>query len=352
MTKRTRTVKIGDKKIGGSNPVLVQSMTKTHTNQIAATIKQIHRLEKAGCELIRVAVVNKTDVAALKKIKASISIPLIADIHFDYRLALASIDAGVDKIRINPGNIGEDWKVRAIIEKARAADIPIRIGVNSGSLPSRILKKYKTPTPAAIIAAVKESVRLFEKNHFFALVLSAKAVNVQDTIKVYETLRANFDYPLHIGITEAGLPFRGGIKSAVGLGILLSKGIGDTIRVSLTGDPIFEVIAAYEILAALGLRNKKPLLISCPTCGRCQVDLVKLARKVERRLRYYDDFIKVAVMGCVVNGPGEARVADFGIACGKGRGIIFSKGKEIKRTTEARLVDTLFEVIDAHFNHR
>lgn len=347
-----RVVKIGAVELGGNNPVVVQSMTKTKTRNVKATVNQIKRLERAGCELVRLAVVDRKDGAVLNRIKKSVGIPIIADIHFDYRLAMQAIDAGVDKIRINPGNIGESWKVTEVIKKAKDTNTPIRVGVNSGSLPNKILRKHKHPTPAAILDTVDDALAIFRKNHFRDIVISAKGADVKTTITVYEKLNKKFVYPLHLGITEAGLPFRGGIRSAVGLGILLNQGIGDTIRVSLSADPVMEIVAAYEILDSLGLRRHNPVLISCPTCGRCDVKLVSIARTVEQRLKNYKKFMKIAVMGCVVNGPGEAREADFGIACGKRTGLVFAKGKEIKRVKEERLIDELFEVIDENINNR
>jgi (E)-4-hydroxy-3-methylbut-2-enyl-diphosphate synthase len=351
MRKPKRIVAVGSVKLGGFHPIAVQSMTKTKTHDVSRTIRQIRRLERARCEIVRVAVVNRDDAAALKKIKESIRIPLVADIHFDYRLALTAIDAGVDKIRINPGNIGDARKIAAITKRAQDKNIPIRIGVNSGSLPRTVLKKFKHPTAQAIVETVRRCLDIFRRNRFYNIVISAKGVDVDSTIKAYTILDKNFQYPLHLGITEAGLPFRGGIKSAVGLAILLHQGIGDTIRVSLTGDPVLEVVAAFEILHALELRKEHPVLISCPMCGRCDVALEKIAHQVDQRLARYDAYIKVAVMGCVVNGPGEAREADFGIACGKHRGIVFAKGKELKRVRESQLVDALFEVIDENINH-
>ncbi len=347
-----RVVKIGAVELGGNNPVVVQSMTKTKTRDVRVTVNQIRRLERAGCELVRLAVVDRKDGAVLSRIKKSVGIPIIADIHFDYRLALQAIDAGVDKIRINPGNIGEPWKVTEVIKKAKDTNTPIRIGVNSGSLPRKILKKHKHPTSAAIVETVDDALMIFRKNNFRDIVISAKGADVKTTIAVYKKLNEKFDYPLHIGLTEAGLPFRGGMRSAVGLGILLNQGIGDTIRVSLTADPVMEVVAAYEILDSLGLRRHNPVLISCPTCGRCDVKLAKIAHTVEQRLKHYKTFMKVAVMGCVVNGPGEAREADFGIACGKKIGLIFAKGKEIKRVKEECIVSELFEVIDENIDNR
>ena len=352
MKRKKRQVTVGGVKIGGDSPVVVQSMTKTKTHDVKATLRQIKRLEKAGCEIIRVAVVDKRDSDALKEIKNKIDIPIVADIHFDYRLAMLAIDAGIDKIRINPGNICESWKTIQIIERAQNAGVPIRIGVNSGSLPKKILKKYKHPTPEAIVETVVDMLTIFGKKKFNDIVLSAKGADVLTTIDVYNKLHRLFDYPLHLGITEAGLPFRGGIRSSVGLGILLNQGIGDTIRVSLTADPVMEVIAAYEILDSVGLRRHRPVLISCPTCGRCDVKLEEIANAVERRLRNYNNHMKIAVMGCVVNGPGEAKEADFGIACGKKMGLIFAKGKEIKRVKEKLLVNQLFEVIDENIDHR
>lgn len=352
MKRHTRTVQIGNVMIGGKNPIAVQSMTKTKTHDVTGTVRQIRRLENAGCDIVRCAVVDKRDAAALAAIKRRSRIPMVADIHFDYRLAMLALDYGVDKIRINPGNIGAAWKVREIIGKARDTNTAIRIGVNSGSLPGSKTRQYKRSSTKAILETVEDALSEFKTQRFHNIVLSAKGADVLDTIAVYRALHKRVTYPLHIGITEAGLPFRGGIKSAVGLGILLHEGIGDTIRVSLTGDPVMEVIAAYEILSALDLRRYKPVLISCPTCGRCEVDLIPMARKVEKRLSRYTEPIKVAVMGCVVNGPGEARDADFGIACGKKRGIVFRKGKEVRRVKESMLVDTLFEVINENLTDR
>lgn len=349
--KQKRVVRIGNLRIGAGHPVAVQSMTKTKTSDVTGTVSQIRRLQRAGCELVRCAVVNRDDVAALRQIKTSVSIPVIADIHFDYRLALGAIKAGADKIRINPGNIGDVWKIEEIIKQARANEIPIRIGVNSGSLPKEVLKKYGHPGVDAIIDSVRAATAIFLENDFNHIVLSAKGVDVRQTIEVYKILNEEFDFPLHIGITEAGLPLSGAVKSAVGLGVILYFGIGDTIRVSLTSDPVYEVVAAYAMLSALGLRQRGPMLISCPMCGRCEVNLERMARNVEKRLKKYAPFMKVAVMGCVVNGPGEAREADFGIACGKGVGAIFAKGKEIRRVKESKLVEELFEVIDENINN-
>jgi (E)-4-hydroxy-3-methylbut-2-enyl-diphosphate synthase len=351
MRRNKRVVDIGTIRIGGTHPVAVQSMTKTKTSDIKGTLRQIHRLERAGCELVRCAVVNRTDAESLAQIRTKMNIPLIADIHFDYRLAIAAIDAGVDKIRINPGNIGETWKIEKIIKKAKEHHIPIRIGINSGSLPERILEKYGHPTVEAVVETAREALKIFDDSGFNDVVISAKGVEVCDTVRTYRLLDERFDFPLHLGITEAGLPFAGSIKSAVGLGILLHEGVGDTVRVSLTADPVKEVVAAYEILNALGLRKHDPVLISCPMCGRCEVDITRIAREVEKRLKKYRNFMKIAVMGCVVNGPGEAREADFGIACGKGVGSVFARGKEIRRAKEKEIMDILFEVIDENLDN-
>jgi (E)-4-hydroxy-3-methylbut-2-enyl-diphosphate synthase len=343
---KTLPVLVGKVQIGGNAPIVVQSMTKTKTEDVQATIKQIHRLGKAGCEIIRVAVPNQTAAQALKKIKQQINIPLIADIHFDYRLALLSIKAGADKIRINPGNIGATWKIKEIIRVAKDYKIPIRIGVNAGSLEKDILRKYQYPSARAMVESLKKMIDLFEKNDFSDLVLSAKAFDIFTTVEAYQDISKHYSYPLHIGLTEAGLPFEGAIRSTTALALLLAKGIGDTIRVSLTGDPVLEVIAGYELLNSLDLREHGPIIISCPTCGRCEVNLFKLTRRVKKALAKYRKPIKVAVMGCMVNGPGEAKNADYGIAAGKRSGIIFSKGKVIKKCTEGDLVAALLSEIN------
>jgi (E)-4-hydroxy-3-methylbut-2-enyl-diphosphate synthase len=326
-------------------------MTKTRTADIKKTVAQIKRLEKVGCEIVRVAVLDKKDASALKEIKKQTRIPLVADIHFDYRLALQAIDAGVDKIRINPGNITEKWKITEIIKRAKDHSIPIRIGINSGSLPKMIIQKYIHPTTEAMIETLNSILEVFYENNFYNLVISAKCPDVLKTIEVYEAIHNRFDFPLHLGITESGLSFHGSIHSAIGIGILLYKGIGDTIRVSLADKPEKEVIAGFEILRALNLRTFGPRLIVCPTCGRCQVNLFRIANQVGKRLDSEKLPLTIAVMGCVVNGPGEAKEADFGIACGKGIGSVFAKGKEIKRVKENRLVDELFEVIYENINN-
>lgn len=351
MEKIKKVVKIGNVKIGGHNPIVVQSMTKTRTSDIKRTVAQIKRMVMAGCELVRLAVVNKNDANALGEIKRQINIPLIADIHFDYRLALMAIDAGVDKIRINPGNITEEWKIAQIIKKAADNSIPIRIGINTGSLPKKIMQKYGSPTLEAIIETLNSALEIFYKHNFSDIVISAKCADVLETINVYELIHTNFDFPLHLGITESGMLFSGSIRSAVGIGVLLYKGIGNTIRVSLAADPVKEVIAGYEILKSLKLREYGPKLIVCPTCGRCEVNLVKIARLVEKKLNHTKKPLTIAVMGCVVNGPGEASQADFGIACGKHIGTIFAHGREIKRVPEKKLVDELFEVINENIDY-
>ena len=338
---RTKPIFVGKVQIGGDAPIVVQSMTKTKTENVAATVKEIHRLEKANCEIVRVAVPNQTAASAIKEIKKRITFPLIADIHFDYRLALISIKAGADKIRINPGNIGAGWKLKEIIKAAKDYQIPIRIGVNAGSLEKQVLDKYRSPTAKALVESLSNTIEKFEKNNFNQLVLSAKAAEVLTSIAAYEEIAQLYSYPLHLGLTEAGLPFEGAVRSTTALAILLAKGIGDTIRVSLTGDPVLEVVAAYELLRSLALREYGLMIISCPTCGRCQVNLIDLTEKVKRALIKYKEPIKVAVMGCMVNGPGEAKGADFGIAAGKRAGLIFSKGNIIRKCAEKDLVSAL-----------
>ena len=321
----------------------MQSMTKTRTEDVAATVRQIRRLEKLGCEIIRCAVPTMQAAEALGKIKSRIAIPLVADIHFDYKLALASIKAGADKIRINPGNIGERWKTEEVIRAARDKGIPIRVGINSGSLPKAILKKYARPSARAIVATLDDALEPFDKLRFRQIVISAKASDVPSTIEAYQTIAGRYRYPLHLGLTESGLPFEGAIRSAAALAVLLQLGIGDTIRVSLTGDPGLEVRAAYNLLQALHLRRYGPVLVSCPTCGRCQVNLAGIARSLKKRLDKLPRgvTISVAVMGCTVNGPGEARDADYGIACGKKSGLLFEKGTIIRKCPEQNLVREL-----------
>jgi (E)-4-hydroxy-3-methylbut-2-enyl-diphosphate synthase len=344
---KTRAVRIGSKTIGEGAPIAVQSMTKTRTEDVRVTVRQIRRLERAGCEIIRCAAPNLEAAQALSEIKKRISIPLVADIHFDHKLALASIKAGADKVRINPGNIGEAWKVEEVIKAAADKGIPIRVGINSGSLPKGILRKFGKPTPAAICATLDEALKPFRKLGFEQIVISAKTSGVSSTIEAYQAIAERCDYPLHLGLTESGLPFEGAIRSAAALAVLLNQGIGDTIRISLTGDPVLEVKAAYELLQSLGLRQHGPTLISCPTCGRCQIDLPAITRQVKKELDKLGGGVTicVAVMGCTVNGPGEAREADYGIACGRKSGVLFERGKVVKTCPEKNLVRELLKPI-------
>ncbi|HCC69277.1 MAG TPA: 4-hydroxy-3-methylbut-2-en-1-yl diphosphate synthase [Nitrospiraceae bacterium] len=346
MRKRTRQIAIGNVKIGGDAPIVVQSMTKTDTADIVSTVAQIKELEAVGCEAIRVAVPDMDSAVAISEIKRAISIPLIADIHFDYRLALKSIKHGADGLRINPGNIGDFDRVKKVVNACKDRGIPIRIGVNAGSLEKRLLKKYVHPTAEALVESAEGHIKLFEDLGFTTIEVSLKASDVMKTVEAYRLFSQKFDYPLHIGISEAGPAFAGTIKSSVGLGILLSEGIGDTIRVSLTASPVEEVKVAYEILKSLGLRQRGPEIISCPTCGRCKIDIKGLVESVEEKLRDIKNPFRVAVMGCVVNGPGEAREADIGIAGGKNVGILFKKGRVIKKLREGELLDALVREIE------
>lgn len=332
--------------MGGGAPCTVQSMCNTDTRDIAATTAQIHALAEAGCELVRCAVPDMDAAQALGKIKSSSPVPLIADIHFDYRLALKSLEAGVDGLRINPGNIGEKWKVSEVVKSASDRLVPIRIGVNAGSLEKELLEQYGHPTAEAMVESALGHVRILEDIGYDQIKISLKASDVMKTVEAYRLLSRRVDYPLHIGVTEAGTTFSGTIKSSVGLGILLSEGIGDTMRVSLTGDPVDEVRVAYGVLKALGLRQRGVNLVSCPTCGRCQVNLIPVAEEVERRLRRIVKPLTVAVMGCVVNGPGEAREADAGIACGRGEGLLFRRGEIVRKVPESELADALVEEVE------
>jgi (E)-4-hydroxy-3-methylbut-2-enyl-diphosphate synthase len=343
--KKTREVKIGSLKIGGGHPVCIQSMCNTDTRDVEATVTQILALENAGCELVRVAVPDMAAADAIGEIKKKIHIPLVADIHFDYRLALRVMELGIDKVRINPGNIGDEERIRQVVTMAKEKKIPIRIGVNSGSLEKELLEKYGGVTPAGLVESALKHVRILEKYEFYDIVVSIKASDVLFSIEAYRLLSEAIPYPVHVGITEAGTPYAGTVKSAVGIGTILAMGIGDTIRVSLTGDPVEEIRAAKEILKSLGLRKFGPELVSCPTCGRTQIDLISIANEVERRCQGLEKNIKVAVMGCVVNGPGEARDADVGIAGGKGVGLLFQKGEIIRKVPEAELVDALMQEI-------
>lgn len=339
---KTRVLRIGDVAIGGENPIRIQSMCNTKTEDVEATVAQIRALTAAGCEIVRVAVPTVAAAEAIGDIRRQIKIPLVADIHFDYRLALAAMEHGADKIRINPGNIGEDWKLREVVNAAKERNIPIRVGVNSGSLEKDLLQKYGGVTAEGIVESALEKVRRIEELGYENLVISIKSSDVLMCIKAHELLAAETDYPLHIGITEAGTLLRGTVKSAVGLGIILYEGIGDTIRVSLTGDPLEEIKAAREILKSLGLRKGGVEVVSCPTCGRTEIDLIGLANRVESLVERYSDLdVRVAVMGCVVNGPGEAREADFGVAGGKGAGVLIRKGEVIRTMPESELLPAL-----------
>ncbi|VBB08055.1 aldolase-type tim barrel [Lucifera butyrica] len=345
--RKTCPIRIGTVTVGGAAPISVQSMTNTKTDDITATAAQIQRLAAAGCDIVRIAVPDMAAALAVEKIKELVTVPLVADIHFDYRLALSAIERGIDALRLNPGNIGDVEQVAAVVKEAKKKRIPIRIGVNAGSLDKAVLARHGGhPTPEAMVESAMNHVNILERLDFFDIKISLKAHNVSMTIRAYELMSEVVDYPLHLGITEAGTVKSGIIKSAVGIGALLAEGIGDTIRVSLTGDPVEEVRAGNEILKSLGLKEYGPTLISCPTCGRTSVDLIFLAQKVEEKLNQIKKPIKVAVMGCVVNGPGEAKEADIGIAGGKGQGLIFRKGEVIQKVPEEDLLAALFREID------
>lgn len=344
--EHTKTVQIGDKVIGGGNPVLIQSMTNTPTEDVKATVAQIKRLEEAGCEIIRCTVPTVEAAQALKEIKKQIRIPLVADIHFDYRMAIAAMENGADKIRINPGNIGSREHVLAVVNEAKARNIPIRVGVNSGSLEKNLIEKYGGVTAEGIVESALDKVRLIEDMGYDNLVISIKSSDVLMCIRAHELLASQSQYPLHVGITESGTVWSGNIKSGVGLGVILHQGIGDTIRVSLSGDPVEEVKSAKLILRTLGLRKGGVEVVSCPTCGRTKIDLIGLANRVETLVAAYPLDIKVAVMGCVVNGPGEAREADIGIAGGIGEGLLIKKGEILKKVPEEELLTALKEELD------
>ena len=342
---RTRQIKCGEIFIGGTKPISVQSMTNTDTRNVETTVNQIKELQTAGCEIVRVAVPDMEAAQAIGQIKNQINIPLVADIHFDYRLAIEAMKQGVDKLRINPGNIGDEERVKEVVEMAKLKRIPIRIGVNGGSLDKEILQKYDGVTAEGLVESAMKHVHILEKYEFEDIVISIKASDVQLTYEAYEMLASQVDYPLHIGVTEAGTPWKGTIKSAMGIGAMLLTGIGDTLRVSLTGNPVEEVRVGREILNGLGIRRFSIEIISCPTCGRCNVHLENVVLKLEEALENVESNLKVAVMGCAVNGPGEAKGADLGVACGKGEALLFRKGEIVKKIKEEEIVETLLHEI-------
>ena len=341
--EHTKVIQIGDRKIGGGNPVLIQSMTNTRTEDVEATVRQILALEAAGCEIIRCTVPTQEAAEAIREIKKQIHIPLVADIHFDYKMAIAAMENGADKIRINPGNIGGAEKIKAVVDVAKARKIPIRVGVNSGSLEKELVEKYHGVTAQGLVESALDKVKIIEDSGYDNLVISIKSSDVMMCVKAHELLAEQTNYPLHVGITEAGTVYSGNIKSAVGLGIILYEGIGDTIRVSLTGDPLEEIKSAKRILKTLNLRKGGVEVVSCPTCGRTKIDLIGLANQVETMVQEFPLDIKVAVMGCVVNGPGEAKEADIGIAGGKGEGLLIKKGEIVKKVPENQLLEVLRE---------
>ncbi len=348
MSKRehTKVIQIGDRKIGGGNPILIQSMTNTPTEDVEKTVAQILALEQAGCEIIRCTVPNENAAKAIARIKEQIHIPLVADIHFDYRMAIAAIENGADKIRINPGNIGGKDRIQAVVSAAKEKNIPIRVGVNSGSLERDLVEKYHGVTPEGLVESALDKVHMIEECGYDRMVISIKSSDVMNCIKAHEILSQQTDYPLHVGITEAGTILSGSIKSSVGLGVILYEGIGDTIRVSLTGDPVEEIKAAKLILRTLGLRKGGVEVVSCPTCGRTKIDLIGLANQVESLVQNYPMDIKVAVMGCAVNGPGEAKEADIGVAGGVGEGLLIKHGEIIRKMPEDQLLDALKYELD------
>lgn len=341
MRRKTRKIQLGNIFIGGDAPISVQSMCNTDTRDVLATVAQIKALEKAGCEIVRCAVPDETAAKALADICSQSSLPVVADIHFDYRLALQSLDSGVSGLRVNPGNIGEKWKVEEITKVCAERNVPIRIGVNAGSLDKDLLARFGEPSADAMVESSLENIRILEDLNFHEMKVSLKASDVNRTVSAYQKLSEKVDYPLHIGITEAGTIWSGSIKSAAGLGALLSAGIGDTLRVSLTANPLEEVRVGWEILKCLNLRQRGPVFISCPTCGRCEINLIDIAEEVEKRLKDFTLPLKIAIMGCVVNGPGEAREADLGIAGGKGQGLLFRKGRILCKVPQDKLADAL-----------
>ena len=345
MRRKTRSVKVGNLEIGGNAPISVQSMTNTDTKNISDTVSQIKRMEKEGCELVRVAVPDLESCYSLPLIKKEITIPLVADIHYDYKLALKSIEFGVDGLRINPGNIGNSEKIKLVIKSAKKMDLPIRFGINSGSLDKNILKKHKKVTPQALIESAVNVIKILDELNYHNVIFSIKSTDIINTIEANNIFSSKYDYPLHLGITEAGPPFQGIIKSSVGIGVLLFQGIGDTIRVSLTGDPVEEIKVGYEILKALHLRQRGINLISCPTCGRCKVNLISIVKKIEKQISTVNKPLTIAVMGCMVNGPGEAKEADIGVAFDKDKGVLFKKGKIIAKSSDKIIIRRLLEEI-------
>lgn len=347
--RRTRPVRVGPLTIGGDAPVVVQSMTKTDTRDVGATVEQIERMVAAGCELVRLAVPDVQAADALAEIARRVpKVPLVADIHFQYRLALMALDAGIAKLRLNPGNIGEPERVREVVRKAQGCGVPIRIGVNAGSLERRLLEKYGYPTAEAMVESALDHIRILEELDFREIIISLKASHVQLTVDAYRLLAPQVDYPFHLGITEAGSAFAGTIKSSVGLGMLLADGIGDTIRVSLATEPAEEVRVAYEILKSLDIRSRGVNVIACPTCGRLEVDLFKIVGEIEQRVAHIQEPLNVAVMGCAVNGPGEARTAHLGVAAGRGNGMIYRDGVAVKRVSEEEIVPALVQEIESY----
>ena len=350
--RKTRPVKIGDVSIGGGAPIVVQSMTKTHTKDIEGTVDQIKRLESAGCEVVRLAVPDRESVVALGKIKNRVAIPLVADIHFDHKLALASLDKGMDALRINPGNIGAKERVREVVQAAKDHAVPIRIGVNSGSLEKNLLRKYGKATAEAMVESALRHVRILEDMDFQDIKVSLKAPDVFRTVKAYQLLAEEVDYPFHAGITESGSLVPGSIRSSVGLALLLSQGLVDTVRISLTAPPEEEVRVAFLILSSLGLRSYGPHIISCPICGRCEVDLMNIAQEIEKRLSTVKSEIHLAVMGCMVNGPGEAKEADIGLACGQGKGVLFREGKVYRQLEEKEIISEFVKEVKKYEKSR
>jgi (E)-4-hydroxy-3-methylbut-2-enyl-diphosphate synthase len=344
--KLTRPVMVGNVQVGGGATISVQSMTKCDTRNVPEVIRQIHELEEAGCDIVRVAAPTLEAAECFKEIRKGCNIPLVADVHFDYRIALKVLEAGIDKLRINPGNIGDRWKVEEVTKACKERGVPIRIGVNAGSLEEEFLEKYGFPTPEGMVESALKHVAILEELDFRDTIISIKASNVKMMIGAYRLLSAKTDYPLHVGVTEAGTPFSGTIKSSVGIGTILAEGIGDTIRVSLSTECSEEVRVGYEILKSLGLRTRGVNIISCPSCGRVQIDLVKVANEVEQRLRHIDVPLNVAVMGCVVNGPGEAAEADVALFGGKGVGMLYIGGDQVRKTSEAEMVESLVELVE------